>query len=363
MGTVRLETKWSDESLEKDADSALPDPNYPISIRRGRKQSLFLYSIDHLARQMDSLGNSFQPCLEDLRYLYGGDRRRTDQAIKALKGKGLLTRVQVQVLEEAKYVPDILILSQEGSEYLDTFLKSEISRYEEWKQVQPRIKRLLSDPQLQYLNQTKISFFQVRELLKLIVPFLPSSPSLDNAFIATITAFDKTKRISSAEVCQQILGFLDALLRLQGEYIPSEVLRNIAKTLESYGLRVDLTKKKLYSHIQIGARLFGASRNTGRKDLFFKAVVRALEHYYDRFKINEPEKSQIAEINNQLREAGRISLDPEARALGIMGIVIEGLFLAKNRKRFPLPPEMWLAGRDQMHQIRRLFRNSDLKEK
>ncbi|MFQ5978059.1 MAG: hypothetical protein ACE5OZ_08020 [Candidatus Heimdallarchaeota archaeon] len=126
---------------------------------------------------------------------------------------------------------------------------------------------------------------------------------------------------------------------------------------------MDLTKRKLYPHIQIGARLFGASKNTGRKDLFFEGVGRALVHYYDRFKINKSERSQIAAISNQLRGAGRIALDPEARALGIMGMVIEGLFLAKNRKRFPLPPELWLAGRDQMHQIRRLFRNADLPEK
>ncbi|MFQ5980200.1 MAG: hypothetical protein ACE5OZ_18865 [Candidatus Heimdallarchaeota archaeon] len=163
-------------------------------------------------------------------------------------------------------------------------------------QVQPRIKRLLSDPQLQFLNQTRVSFFQVRELLKLIVPFLPSSPSLDNAVIATITAFDKTKRMSSAEVCQQLLAFLDALLRLQGDYIPSLVLGDIAKTLDSYGLRVDLTKKKLYPHIQIGARLFGGDRNTGRKELFFEAVGRALEHYYDRFKIKNQKDCKLLRL-------------------------------------------------------------------
>ncbi|MFQ5980199.1 MAG: hypothetical protein ACE5OZ_18860 [Candidatus Heimdallarchaeota archaeon] len=123
MGTVRLETQCSDASLENDADSALSDLDYPIAIRRGRKQALFLYTIDHLTRQTDSLGNPFQPCFEDLRYLFGEDRRRTDHAIKALKGKGLLTRVQVPVLDEAKYVPDILVLSPEGAAYLDALLK------------------------------------------------------------------------------------------------------------------------------------------------------------------------------------------------------------------------------------------------
>ncbi|MHA2495881.1 MAG: hypothetical protein ACXAEI_10360 [Candidatus Hodarchaeales archaeon] len=361
MGTVRLEA-WADQSIEDPTESVDLDPNYMIRIKRGRKQLLFLHTIDSLAQQTDERGCAFQPCLEDLVFLYGGERKSTEGAIKALKGKGLLQRIQVQVLEEPKYVPDILALSSEGLEYLAGSRKKTITNYEEWALVQSRIKQLLSQPQLLFYDQTRVSFFQVREMIRFVTPFLPASVSLDQDFIAKIAAFDKTKRISPVEFCQQVLGFVDALLRFQGSYIPCNTLQEIAKALKSNGRQVDLTKKKLYSHIQIGARLFGASRSVGRKSLFFQAVLEALNHYCEQFKIEEQLKLQIVELNNLLRELGRIALDPEARALGIMGSTINGLFLTENRKRYPLTPEMWLAGRDQMHQIRRLFRTLDIQE-
>ncbi|MHA2370219.1 MAG: hypothetical protein ACXADX_15500, partial [Candidatus Hodarchaeales archaeon] len=172
----------------------------------------------------------------------------------------------------------------------------------------------------------------------------------------------KGKHISLSTLCQQVLGFVDVLLRLQGDYLPAKTLWEITKVLDNHGVRVDLTKRKLYPHIQNGARLFGSSyRTSGRIEQFYNAVTKAIDYYSEIFEIEEVMKEQIMAVNASLRQSGRISLDPEARALGIIGYVIEGFFLNPNRKRFPLPPGMLLAGRDQMHQIRKLFRKLDLK--
>jgi hypothetical protein len=361
LGTVSTEIKWSNQPSRAHDDAQMSSSFSPIQIRRGRKQSLFLQTIDYLSQSKTNFGSLFQPCLDDLLYLYGGDRNRADLAIKVLKRKEYLDKVNVEIENRSKYIPDILILSQKGTVHLNELQENGLVEYEEWKQARPRIKQLLKAPHLLFSNHPKASFFHVREIIRLIGPLLPSPPPLDNQFIAKIVAYNKGKSISSAGLCQQILGFLDVLSRLRGDYISSETLWHISKTLENYDLHVDLTKRKLYPHIQVGARLFGPTqRNLGRKNLFFKAVEKALDHYFKKFKIEESVRGQILDIHNRLRDAGRISLDPEARALGIAGIAISGFFLNENRKKYPLSPEMWLAGRDQMHQIRKLFRKLNL---
>ncbi|MHA2232338.1 MAG: hypothetical protein ACXAB4_07590, partial [Candidatus Hodarchaeales archaeon] len=235
--------------------------------------------------------------------------------------------------------------------------KKNVAAYEEWEDAEPRVQSLLANPQLHFYDQPKASFFHVREIIRLFVPFLPSIPSLDNQFIATVVAFNKGKALSLGALTQQLAGFIELLLRLQGDYLPSQTLREIAKAFESQGLHVDLTKRKLYPHIQTGARLFGTNhREMNRKTLFYEAVQKALNYYNNKFDIQKPVRTAIHELDLHLQKAGRISLDPEARALGIMGAIIPGFFLNDNRKQFPLLPEMWLAGRDQMHQIRKLIR-------
>ncbi|MFX0113921.1 MAG: hypothetical protein ACFFB3_05205 [Candidatus Hodarchaeota archaeon] len=348
------------KSLQNNWESDLPSMGQTIQIRRGRKQNLYLQTISYLAQKKTSFG-SFQPCLEDLLYLYGEDRNRADLAIKVLKRKEYLTKINIEVENNSKYIPDILVLSQKGTIHLDKLQENGLTEFEEWKQAVFRIKHLLNAPHLLFSSHPKASFFHVREIIRLIAPLLPSIPALDNDFIAKIVAFNKGKSISFAGLCQQILGFLDALLRLRGDYISSETLWNVSKTLDNYDLHVNLTKRKLYPHIQVGARLFGSTqRNLWRKDLFFKAVEKALCYYFMKFNIEEAVRGQILDIHNRLRAAGRISLDPEARALGIIGISISGFFLNENRNQFPLSPELWLAGRDQMHQIRKLFRKLNL---
>ncbi|MFX0113426.1 MAG: hypothetical protein ACFFB3_02650, partial [Candidatus Hodarchaeota archaeon] len=211
-----------------------------------------------------------------------------------------------------------------------------------------------------FFDQRKVSFFQVREIIRVALPLLPSIPGLDNQFIAAIVAFNKGKVVSNSELCQQIFGFIEVLLRLLGGYIPSETLWQITKNLENHDLRVNLTKRKLYPYIQIGARLFGANRNRKRKEAFYQAVEKALDHYYEKFRIEKSVREQIRNTNKLLKEAERISLDPEARALGMIGFIVPGFFFDENRKYYPLMPEMWLAGRDQMHQIRKLHRKLEL---
>lgn len=333
---------------------------HPIQIRRGRKQSLFLQTVEYLAQQQDSSGRAFQPCLEDLLILFGGNRKHTDGVIKVLKRKELLERIHLSLEDRSKYLPDVLVLSQKGSEQLYDHRKNGLTSYDEWRQVLPRIKQLLRDPQIRFLDDPNVTFHQVREIVRLSLPYLPALPALDNHFIAKVVAFNKNKQLSANELCKQVLAYVDVLLRLQGDYLSYNVLREIIKILEDQGLRADITKRKLYSHIQIGARLFGADYSSNRKELFYKAVGQALNHYCSKFEIEEPAKQQIFSVHNQLLQLGRISLDPEARALGIIGYAIEGFFHNGNRNRFPLPPEMWLTGRDQMHQIRKLFRKSGL---
>ncbi len=334
---------------------ALSPAAHPIQIRRGRKQSLFLQTIEYLAQQQDSSGRAFQPCLEDLLILFGGNRKHTDGVIKVLKRKELLERIHLRVGDRSKYLPDILVLSQKGSEQLYDRRKNGLTSYDEWRQVMPRIKQLLKDPQIHSLDDPNVTFHQVREIVRLSLPYLPALPALDNNFIAKIAAFNKNKQLSANELCKQVLGYVDVLLRLQGDYLSYTALQKIIKALDQ-GLRADIGKRKLYPYIQIGARLFGAENGSNRKELFYRAVGKALNHYCSKFEVEEPTKQQIFSVHDQLAQQGRISLDPEARALGIMGHAIEGFFHNSNRKCFPLPPEMWLTGRDQMHQIRKLFR-------
>ncbi len=358
MASKSLQTNW---------ESELPSSGQAIQIQRGRKQNLYLQTISHLAQKKTSFG-SFQPCLEDLMFLYGGDRKRTDLAIKVLKRKGLLSKISVSPTianqsQPSKYLPRVLALSQKGAQHLRELRKNgtRCVEYQEWLQVRPRITTLLNEPQLHFFD-LQPSFFHVRELLRLIYPLIPANPPIDNTFISKIVAFNKGKHVSMPTLCQQVLGFVDVLLRLQGEYLPAKALWEITKVLENHGVRVDLTKRKLYPHIQNGARLFGSSyRTSGRIEQFYNAVTKAIDYYCETFEIEDSVKEQILAVNTSLRQSGRISLDPEARALGIIGYVIDGFFLNPNRKRFPLPPGMLLAGRDQMHQIRKLFRKLDLK--
>jgi hypothetical protein len=309
-----------------------------------------------LTQQQDSSGRSFQPCLEDLLILFGGNRKHTDGVIKVLKRKELLERIYLRVGDRSKYLPDLLVLSQEGSDQLYDRRQNGLTSFDEWRQVLPRIKQLLKDPQMRFLDDPNVTFHQVREIVRLSLPYLPALPDLDNEFIAKIVAFNKNKQISANELCKQVLGYVDVLLRLQGDYLSHFTLRKIINVLEDQGLRADIAKRKLYPYIQIGARLFGAENSLNRKMLFYQAVCKALDHYCNKFEIDDSTKQQILSVHDQLVQLGRISLDPEARALGIMGYVIEGFFHNGNRNSFPLPPEMWLTGRDQMHQIRKLFR-------
>ncbi|MHA2370269.1 MAG: hypothetical protein ACXADX_15755 [Candidatus Hodarchaeales archaeon] len=314
-----------------------------------------MQTIEYLAQQQDSSGRAFQPCLEDLLILFGGNRKHIDGVIKVLKRKELLERIHLRIGDRSKYLPDILVLSQKGSEQLYDRRKNGLTSYDEWRQVMPRIKQLLKDPQIHFLDDPNVTFHQVREIVRLSLPYLPALPALDNDFIAKIVAFNKNKQLSANELCKQVLGYVDVLLRLQGDYLSYTALQKIIKALDQ-GLRADIGKRKLYPYIQIGARLFGAEIGSNRKELFYAAVGKALNHYCSKFEVEEPTKQQIFSVHDQLVQQGRISLDPEARALGIMGYAIEGFFHNSNRSCFPLPPEMWLTGRDQMHQIRKLFR-------
>ncbi|MFW9915056.1 MAG: hypothetical protein ACFFGZ_05535 [Candidatus Thorarchaeota archaeon] len=356
LGTARSTIDLVDQSQSSLSNAVHGAASHPIQIRRGRKQSLFLQTIEYLAQQQDSSGRSFQPCLEDLLILFGGNRKHTDGVIRVLKRKELLERIYFRIGDRSKYLPDLLVLSQKGIQKLYDRRKNGLTSFEEWRQVLPRIKQLLRDPQIHFLDDPNVTFHQVREIVRLSLPYLPALPAIDNDFIAKIVAFNKNKQLSANELCTQVLGYVDALLRLQGDYLSHTALRKIIKILEDRGLRADIGKRKLYPYIQIGARLFGAEYRPNRKELFYQAVEKALNQYCNKFEIAEPAKQQILSAHNQLAQLGRISLDPEARALGIMGYAVEGFFHNGNQKRFPLPPEMWLTGRDQMHQIRKLFR-------
>ncbi|MHA2370878.1 MAG: hypothetical protein ACXADX_18850, partial [Candidatus Hodarchaeales archaeon] len=176
------------KSLQNNWESELPSMGQAIQIQRGRKQNLYLQTISHLAQKKTSFG-SFQPCLEDLMFLYGGDRKRTDLAIKVLKRKGLLSKISVTPTianqsQPSKYLPRVLTLSPEGVQHLQELRKNG-TRYQEWLQVRPRITTLLNRPQLQFFD-LQPSFFHVREILRLIHPLLPANPPIDNTFISKI---------------------------------------------------------------------------------------------------------------------------------------------------------------------------------
>ncbi|MFW9916856.1 MAG: hypothetical protein ACFFGZ_14720 [Candidatus Thorarchaeota archaeon] len=359
MGITKAKVDLSSEALVLSSESN-PSLSSVIPIRHGRKQSLFLHTIHYLAHQRDNLGNVFQPCLEDLMYLFGGSAKHTDQVIKVLKRKGLLERVHVDLESRSKYLPDILQLSPKGIEFLRNNQNKKPHRYSEWQQVSPRVRQLLQSPQVQFLDQNMGTFYQVREIMRFTVPFLPITLAIDNKVITRIAASNKSKLLSINELCHRILGFLEVYLRIQGEYLSYETMRKIGKALNKRGLRVTFRKKKLHSHIQNAASFFGTNQSLERKNQFFNAVTKALNCYCEKFEINNPVKAQIFDINNQLKRAGRISLDPEARALGIIGYIIDGFFLHSKREQFPLPPEIGLMGRDQMHQIRKLFRKRAL---
>ncbi|MFX0112974.1 MAG: hypothetical protein ACFFB3_00350 [Candidatus Hodarchaeota archaeon] len=360
MGALKVEVGLSDQSLQEHPDPDSLDATHPISIRRGRKQALFIYTVNYLSQQRDSFGKPFQPCPEDLLYLYGGNRKQIGHVIQVLRRKEYLRRISVEVEKYSRYLPDLLVVSKQGVNHLRQLQENGLTSYKEWQQVQPRIKQLLNEPQPMFLSLRRVIFFQVRELVRLITPFLPPIPGLDNQFVAKIVAFDKGKSFSPAELSQQILGSIDVLLRLQGDYIPNETLSKIMGVLNNHGLLVNLTKRKLYPYIQLGARLFGAGEHSERKNSFYEAVKKALNHYCESFAIEESIREQILAVNDHLRADRRISLDPEARALGIIGFIVPGFFLNDNSKKYPLSPEMWLTGRDQMHQIRKLFRKLDL---
>ncbi|MHA2499580.1 MAG: hypothetical protein ACXAEL_08450 [Candidatus Hodarchaeales archaeon] len=355
MGITKAKADLSSENIVPSSESDNSLSSF-IPIRHGRKQSLFLHTIHYLAHQRDNLGNVFQPCLEDLVYLFGGSAKHTDQVIKVLKRKGLLERVHVDLESRSKYLPDLLLLSSKGTDFLCNNQNKNPHRYPEWQRVSPRIKRLLQDPQVQFLDQHKGTFYQVREIIRFTVPFLPITLLIDNKTITRIAASNKSKPLSLNELCHRILGLLDVLLRIQGEYLSYEAMRKINSALNNRGLRVTLSKRKLHPHIQNAASFFGTDQSLERKNKFYNAVTKALNCYCEKYSINNQAKTQIFDVNNRLRRAGRISLDPEARALGIIGYVIDGFFLHPNREEFPLPPEMGLMGRDQMHQIRKLFR-------
>ncbi len=360
MGITKAKADLSSENIVHSSESN--NSLYSIiPIRHGRKQSLFLHTIHYLSHQRDNLGNVFQPCLEDLMYLFGGSTKHTDQVIKVLKRKGLLERVHVDLESRSKYLPDLLLLSPKGTDFLCNNQNKNPHRYPEWQQVSPRIKQLLQDPQVQFLDQQKGLFYQVREIIRLAVPFLPITLPIDNKIITQITASNKSKPLSTNELCHRILGFLDVLLRTRGEYLSYETMRRINSALNSRGsLRVALSKKKLHPHIQNAASFFGTNQSLERKNQFYNAVTKALNHYCEKYSFTNSAKTQIFDVSNRLRRAGRISLDPEARALGIIGYVIDGFFLHPNREQFSLPPEMGLMGRDQMHQIRKLYRKRAL---
>jgi hypothetical protein len=293
LGTARMAAELANQSHASFPKAAPGGATHPIQIRRGRKQSLFLQTIEYLAQQQDSSGRTFQPCLEDLLILFGGNRKHTDGVIKVLKRKELLERIHLRIGDRSKYLPDLLVLSQKGSEQLYDRRKNGLTSFEEWRQVLPRIKQLLKDPQIRFLDDPNVTFHQVREIVRLSLPYLPALPALDNDFIAKIVAFNKNKQLSANELCTQVLGYVDVLLRLQGDYLSHTALRKILKVLEDQGVRTDVSKRKLYPHIQIGARLFGAEYSPNRKGLFYQAVEKALKHYCSKFEIEGLAKQQI----------------------------------------------------------------------
>ena len=342
----------SNEYLRTDASPT--ERPFPMTIEYGRKRPLVLKTILQLSEQEDNMGNSFQPSLEDLVFIFGDTPLRIDRTTHYLRQKGLLERIFVNVMDESVPMTDILVCTPEGIQHLEKRQK-QVTTWEEWQQVQERIQLLLQEPQLSFLpNLPRESFFQVREIVRLMVPLLPPLALLDRHFIEKIAAYDKGKELSHGELSIQVLGFIDALLRLQGDYLPLATFQKIAILLEKKGVTVDLTKKSLYPHIKIGARLFGSAGTR----FYHRAVLKAIHHYCHAFKIDSQTKSRIAKLPKLFQQRGFISPDPEARALGFIGYVVKGLFSEANRSRYPLPPSLWFAGRDQMYRISHAIRQT-----
>ncbi|MFQ5980954.1 MAG: hypothetical protein ACE5OZ_22675 [Candidatus Heimdallarchaeota archaeon] len=353
-----------DHSAESLSKFPLPAANFSIRIRQGREEPCLLQAIDYLTHTGDSFGIPFQPCLEDLQFLFGEDYERTALAIEALQRKGLAESSGSDFTPDNPALSESLALSSKGVKMLQSLRKDGNSDMtEEWEQIRPRLDRLLEFPRIHVFDQPEVTFFQIREVIRLIARVLPPISSISNEIIFQFVASEKNKTRGPKEIYQRVIGFIDVLLRLQGDYIPYDSLVKIARLLEKHGIALDLSKKFIYSHIRHFVEFFGINQ-VSEEVLFNKATLKALSYYCMQFRIEKQVKDQIVDLHTQLAPINQAARDdPEAWAIGLLGTIIQGFFRIENHEKFPLAPGVWLAGKEMRQHIQKLLMQQAWRER